>query len=123
MIVYNVPEADAADAAVRMDLHALTHAQTHTQTHRHTHIVNTHDNVPEVDAADAAVRMDLHAQRLNVVRAVCAAREVREVELNLVPALIQTHRHGADERCIALQKSARVLVCERRSTKTVRTYA
>lgn len=42
--------------------------------------------------------MDLHAQRLDVVGAVRAPCEVRQVELNLVPALIETHGHCADER-------------------------
>lgn len=42
--------------------------------------------------------MNLHAQRLNVVRTVRSACEIREVKLNLVPALIKSHGHGADER-------------------------
>mmetsp|Transcript_35103 Transcript_35103/g.113645 ORF Transcript_35103/g.113645 Transcript_35103/m.113645 type:complete len:205 (+) Transcript_35103:67-681(+) len=56
------------------------------------------ESVGEVDAADAAVRVKLHPQGLDVVRAVGAAGEVRQVELDLVPALVQAHRHGADER-------------------------
>mmetsp|Transcript_1197 Transcript_1197/g.3493 ORF Transcript_1197/g.3493 Transcript_1197/m.3493 type:complete len:203 (+) Transcript_1197:241-849(+) len=55
------------------------------------------ETVREVDAADAAVRMQLHPQGLDVVRTVGAAGEVRQVELDLVPTLVQTHRHGADE--------------------------
>mmetsp|Transcript_15465 Transcript_15465/g.46749 ORF Transcript_15465/g.46749 Transcript_15465/m.46749 type:complete len:324 (+) Transcript_15465:184-1155(+) len=54
--------------------------------------------VGEVDAADAAVGVDLHAERLNVVGAVRAAGEVAQVELDLVPAIVQAHRHGADKR-------------------------
>mmetsp|Transcript_16531 Transcript_16531/g.39267 ORF Transcript_16531/g.39267 Transcript_16531/m.39267 type:complete len:257 (-) Transcript_16531:7-777(-) len=54
--------------------------------------------VGEVDAADTAVRVNLHAQSLDVVCAIRTAREIRQVELNLVPALIQPHRHSADER-------------------------
>ena len=42
--------------------------------------------------------MDLHAQGLDVVRAVRAPGEVRQVELDLVPPLVQTHGHRADER-------------------------
>ena len=34
---------------------------------------------------------------LNVVSTVSSAGEIRQVELDLVPALIQTHWHGADE--------------------------
>jgi len=41
--------------------------------------------------------VDLHPQRLDVVRAVRAPREVAQVELDLVPALVQPHGHGADE--------------------------
>ena len=48
--------------------------------------------VGEVNAADAAVRVDLHPQRLDIVRAVRAAREVAQVKLDLVPALIAVGR-------------------------------
>jgi hypothetical protein len=54
--------------------------------------------VGEVDAADPAVGVDLHTQRLDVVGSVRATGEVRQIELDLVPALVQPHRHGADER-------------------------
>jgi hypothetical protein len=55
------------------------------------------ESVREVDPADAAVGVDGDPQRLDVVAAVGPAREVRKVELNLVPPLIETHGHGADE--------------------------
>ncbi len=41
---------------------------------------------------------DLNPQGLDVVGPVGAAREVGQVELNLVPAVVQAHRHRADER-------------------------
>ena len=41
--------------------------------------------------------MDLDAEGLDVVGAVRAAREVAQVELDLVPALVEAHGHGADE--------------------------
>ena len=47
----------------------------------------------------------LDAQCLDKVGAVRAARKVAEVELNLVPAVVKAHGHGADERldaCAAL---------------------
>lgn len=47
--------------------------------------------------SDAAVGVDLDPQGLDVVGAVGAASEVGEVELDLVPALVQTHGHRADE--------------------------
>ena len=34
---------------------------------------------------------------LNVVGTVGSSGEIRQVELNLVPALIKSHWHGADE--------------------------
>lgn len=40
----------------------------------------------------------LHSQRLGVVGPVGPPGEVRQVKLNLVPAVVQPHRHGADER-------------------------
>ena len=42
--------------------------------------------------------MDLHSQSLNVVCAIRSTCEVGQVELNLVPPFVQTHRHRADER-------------------------
>ena len=42
--------------------------------------------------------MDLHTKSLDVVGAVRSSSEIRKVELDLVPTLIETHRHGADER-------------------------
>eukprot|EP00406_Dinophysis_acuminata_P003904 CAMPEP_0179226202 /NCGR_PEP_ID=MMETSP0797-20121207/8694_1 /TAXON_ID=47934 /ORGANISM="Dinophysis acuminata, Strain DAEP01" /LENGTH=113 /DNA_ID=CAMNT_0020933227 /DNA_START=298 /DNA_END=639 /DNA_ORIENTATION=- len=41
--------------------------------------------------------MKLHAERLNVVCAVSTSREIGQIELNLVPALIKPHGHCADE--------------------------
>jgi len=40
----------------------------------------------------------LNAESLDVVGAVSAAREVRQVELDLVPTFVESHRHRADER-------------------------
>merc|ERR1719146_248473 len=75
---------------------ALLHRQEELELWRE--LLLAVEAVREVDAAKPAVRVDLHAQRLDVVRAVGAAREVREVELDLVPALVEAHRHRADER-------------------------
>ena len=40
----------------------------------------------------------LDSEGLDVVGAIGTAREVRQVELNLVPAIVQPHGHGANER-------------------------
>jgi len=53
--------------------------------------------VREVDSADAAVSVDLDSEGLDVVGTVGTAGEVRQVELNLIPALVESHGHGADE--------------------------
>jgi len=42
--------------------------------------------------------MDLNAERLDVVCSVGAACEIRQIELDLVPSIIQSHRHRTDER-------------------------
>ena len=44
--------------------------------------------------ANPAVGMDLHSQGLDVVCPVCAASEIRQVELDLVPALCNTTWRG-----------------------------
>jgi hypothetical protein len=48
--------------------------------------------VREVDTADPTVCVDLHSEGFDVVGSVSAAGEVREVELNLVPSLLQVQK-------------------------------
>ena len=55
------------------------------------------ESVGEVNTSDSAVGVDLHSQGLDVVGTVGSPGEVRQVELDLVPALVQTHGHGTDE--------------------------
>jgi len=43
------------------------------------------------------VETDLYTECFNVVGAICTSSEVGQVELYLVPAVIQPHRHRADE--------------------------
>lgn len=40
----------------------------------------------------------LNPDGFDVVGAICSAREVRQVELDLVPSVIQSHWHRTDER-------------------------
>ena len=54
--------------------------------------------VGEVNSPDPAVGVNLDPESLHVVCAVRSSREVRKIELNLVPSLVQSHRHRADER-------------------------
>ena len=53
---------------------------------------------------------------LNIVGTVSSSGEIRQVELNLIPALIKSHRHGADER---LDTSGRLIVGSSESTTHV----
>ena len=53
--------------------------------------------VGEVDSSNSTIRMNLHPERLYVVGTVGSASEIRQVELNLVPALVQSHGHCAYE--------------------------
>lgn len=48
--------------------------------------------------------MNLNAQRFHIVRSVGASREVGQIELDLIPALVQAHRHRADERLDARRR-------------------
>ena len=42
--------------------------------------------------------MDLNSQGFDVVGTVSTTGEIRQVELDLVPSLIESHGHGANER-------------------------
>ena len=53
---------------------------------------------------------------LNIVGTVSSSGEIRQVELNLIPALIKSHWHGADER---LDTSGRLIVGSSESTTHV----
>ena len=41
--------------------------------------------------------MKLHAEGFDVVGTVGTTSEIRQVELDLVPALVESHGHGTDE--------------------------
>lgn len=64
--------------------------------------------------------MYLYPQCLDIVGSVGSASEIRQVELDLVPALIEPHGHGADEgldsRCALVvrraESTSNVLVIE-----------
>ena len=53
--------------------------------------------VREVNSPDPTVCVDLNPQRLHVVGPVGSSGEVGQVELDLIPAFVQPHRHRADE--------------------------
>ena len=40
----------------------------------------------------------LHSEGFNVVGTVRSPREIGQVELDLIPSVIKTHRHGTNER-------------------------
>lgn len=54
-------------------------------------------SVGEVHSADSAVGVYLDSQSLDVVGAIGTAGEVRQVKLDLVPAIIQPHGHRTDK--------------------------
>ena len=54
--------------------------------------------IREVDPTDATIGMDLHPECLLILRTVGSLREVGQVELNLIPALVEVHWHRANER-------------------------
>ena len=59
-------------------------------------------------------------KRFNVVGSVSSSREIRQVELNLIPAFIETHGHSTNERfysCCTLvvtgsEASSHILIIE-----------
>ena len=53
--------------------------------------------VREVNSPDPTVGVDLNSQSLHIVCPVGSPGEVGQVELNLIPALVKSHGHGADE--------------------------
>ena len=54
-------------------------------------------SIREIDSSNSAVSMDLYSERLYVVGTVGPSCEIGQVELDLIPSLIQSHWHGANE--------------------------
>ena len=65
------------------------------------------ESVGEIDSSDSAVSVDLNSKGLYVVGTVSSSGEIRQIELNLIPSLIKSHRHGANER---LDSGGRLIV-------------
>jgi len=55
-------------------------------------------SIREIDPSDPAVCVDLNAQCLHIIGPVRSSREIRQIELDLIPSVIQPHRHRANER-------------------------
>jgi len=55
------------------------------------------ETIAKINASNSAVCMDLHAQSFNIISTVGTASEIRKIELDLIPAIIQPHRHCANE--------------------------
>ena len=55
-------------------------------------------------------------KRFDVISTVSSSCEIRQIELNLIPAFIKSHGHGADER---LDSSRRLVVRSSESTSNV----
>ena len=55
------------------------------------------ESVGEIDSSDSAVSVDLNSKGLYVIGTVGSSGEIRQVELNLIPSLIKSHRHGANK--------------------------
>ena len=55
------------------------------------------ESIGEVNSSNSAVGVDLNSKGLYVVGSVSSSCEVGQVELNLIPALVESHGHCADE--------------------------
>jgi len=60
--------------------------------------------IGEVDAANPTVGVDLNSERFDVVGSVGSSCEIGEIELDLIPSVVQSHRHRADERLHASRR-------------------
>lgn len=72
--------------------------------------------VREVNPSNATVCVNLNSQGLYIVGPVCTPRKVGQVELYLVPSLVQSHRHRADE---GLNAGSRLVVASPEATSDI----
>ena len=54
--------------------------------------------VGEVNSTDSAVSVNLDSEGFDVVSSVGTTSEIGQIELNLVPAFVESHGHGTNER-------------------------
>jgi hypothetical protein len=74
------------------------------------------ESVGEINSSNSAVGVNLHSKGFNIVGTVGSSSEIGQVELNLVPALIESHGHCANER---LYSSSWLVVGSSESTSNV----
>ena len=74
------------------------------------------ESIREIDSSNSAVSMNLDSKGLYVVGTVSSSGEIRQVELNLIPSLIKSHRHGTDER---LYSCGRLIVGSSESSSNI----
>lgn len=60
--------------------------------------------------------MNLNSQSLDIVGSICTSSKISEVQLDLIPSLIQLQGHGANERfnsCDSLKQRGhrQILIC------------
>jgi len=72
--------------------------------------------IGEIHAANPTVGVDLDSERFDVVGAVGSPREIGEIELNLIPAVVESHGHGANE---GLHSRRRLIIARPKSTPHV----
>jgi hypothetical protein len=56
------------------------------------------ESVGEIDSTNSAVSVNLDSEGFDIVGTVSTSGEIGQIELNLVPAFIKSHGHGANER-------------------------
>jgi hypothetical protein len=54
--------------------------------------------IAEINSSDSAIRVQTYPERFDVIGPISSSSEVSQVKLDLVPSVVQFHRHCADER-------------------------
>jgi hypothetical protein len=67
----------------------------------------TVETIGEIYSPDSAVCMDSNSECFYIISSIGSSGEIGEIELNLIPSLIESHRHGTDE---GLDSSGRLVV-------------
>lgn len=55
-------------------------------------------SVTEINPSQPTVSVQLHPQCFNIISAISPSCKVAQIELNLIPSFVKSHRHGANER-------------------------
>jgi len=84
-------------SSIYMALHLLVLLNRQKQLEFRGQLILRIQAIREIDPSDSAICVNLHSQCLHIICSVCSPRKIRQIELDLIPSIIQSHRHRTNK--------------------------